>query len=63
MPGTAPAWAPSATPAGHDAFEQHANSEEHGEAALLSVLSAGEKQMLADLLRKLVIAVETGPGR
>jgi DNA-binding MarR family transcriptional regulator len=46
------------TRAGHDAFEQHASSEERGEGALLSVLSADEKQTLADLLRKLVIAVE-----
>lgn len=48
------------TAAGYDAFEQHANSEEQGEGALLSVLTAEEKQTLADLLRKLVIAVESG---
>jgi DNA-binding MarR family transcriptional regulator len=50
------------TPAGSDAFEQHASVEELGEGALLSVLTAEEKQTLADLLRKLVVAVESGPG-
>lgn len=49
------------TPAGYDAFEHHASSEEQGEGALLSVLTAEEKQTLADLLRKLVTAVESGP--
>ncbi|MGX1913299.1 MarR family winged helix-turn-helix transcriptional regulator [Streptomyces phaeochromogenes] len=49
------------TPAGYDAFEQHAASEEHGENALLSVLSEGEKRTLADLLRKLVEAAEAAP--
>jgi DNA-binding MarR family transcriptional regulator len=48
------------TAAGYDAFEQHAVSEEHGEGALLSVLSDSEKQTLADLLRKLVLGVEHG---
>jgi DNA-binding MarR family transcriptional regulator len=49
------------TPAGYDAFEQHVSSEEQGEDALLSVLTEEEKQNLADLLRKLVIAVESNP--
>jgi DNA-binding MarR family transcriptional regulator len=49
------------TPAGYHAFEQHASSEEQGEGALLSVLTPEEKQTLADLLRKLVVAVESGP--
>jgi DNA-binding MarR family transcriptional regulator len=49
------------TPVGYDAFEQHASAEEQGEGALLSVLTPDEKQTLADLLRKLVVAVESGP--
>lgn len=49
------------TAAGYDAFEQHASSEEQGEDALLSVLTEEEKKTLADLLRKLVVAVESGP--
>jgi DNA-binding MarR family transcriptional regulator len=49
------------TAAGYDAFEQHASSEEQGEDALLCVLTAEEKQTLADLLRKLVVAIESGP--
>jgi DNA-binding MarR family transcriptional regulator len=49
------------TKAGYDAFEQQASREERHEDALLSVLTDEEKQTLADLLRKLVIAVETGP--
>jgi DNA-binding MarR family transcriptional regulator len=49
------------TPAGYQAFEQHASSEEQGEGALLSVLTPEEKQTLADLLRKLVAGVESGP--
>jgi DNA-binding MarR family transcriptional regulator len=48
------------TQAGHDAFGQHASSAEHGEGALLAVLSTDEKHTLASLLRKLVIAVESG---
>lgn len=47
------------TSAGYDAFEQHASSEEHGENELLSVLTADEKDTLAGLLRKLVVAVES----
>jgi DNA-binding MarR family transcriptional regulator len=46
------------TAAGHAAFEQHAGSEAHGEAALLAALTADEKQVLAGLLRKLVVALE-----
>jgi DNA-binding MarR family transcriptional regulator len=49
------------TPAGWDTFERHASVEEQGEGALLSVLTAEEKQTLADLLRKLIVAVECGP--
>jgi DNA-binding MarR family transcriptional regulator len=49
------------TPAGYRAFEQHASAEDHGEGALLSVLTPQERQTLADLLRKLVTAVESGP--
>ena len=49
------------TAAGYDAFEQHASSEESVESALLSALTAEEKQTLADLLRKLVITIESTP--
>jgi DNA-binding MarR family transcriptional regulator len=49
------------TPAGYEAFEQHASTEDQAEHALLSVLTEEERQALADLLRKLVIAVESGP--
>jgi DNA-binding MarR family transcriptional regulator len=48
------------TPAGYRAFEQHASAEEQGEGALLSVLTPHERQTLADLLRKLVVGVESG---
>ncbi|MFJ2398520.1 MarR family winged helix-turn-helix transcriptional regulator [Streptomyces sp. NPDC087843] len=48
------------TDAGYAAFEQHAVSEDEGENALLAVLSAAEKRTLADLLRKLVVAAESG---
>ncbi|MFJ6198930.1 MarR family winged helix-turn-helix transcriptional regulator [Micromonospora sp. NPDC092111] len=51
------------TPAGYDAFEQQASTEERGETALLSVLTEEERRTLADLLRKLVVAVESGPAR
>ncbi|WP_367319045.1 MarR family winged helix-turn-helix transcriptional regulator [Streptomyces sp. HUAS ZL42] len=50
------------TDAGHAAFEQHAASEEAGEVALLAALTSEEQQTLAELLRKLVLAVETGRG-
>ncbi len=49
------------TPAGHKAFEQHASAEERTELAILSVLTAKERRTLADLLRKLVVAIEAGP--
>ncbi|MES5820354.1 MarR family transcriptional regulator [Streptomyces sp. RG80] len=49
------------TDAGYAAFEQHAASEEAGEVALLAVLTAAEQRTLADLLRKLVVAAESGP--
>ncbi|MGW1777708.1 MarR family winged helix-turn-helix transcriptional regulator [Streptomyces sp. NPDC002143] len=49
------------TDAGRAAFERHAASEEAGESALLSALSAAERETLADLLRRLVLAAETGP--
>jgi len=54
------------TDAGHAAFEQQAESEEADETALLSVLTEEERRTLADLLRKLVVAVESdqaGPRR
>jgi DNA-binding MarR family transcriptional regulator len=47
------------TPAGHAAFERHASSEGHDEGALLAALTAGEKQALADLLRKVAAALAT----
>ncbi|AOR30255.1 MarR family transcriptional regulator [Streptomyces fodineus] len=50
------------TDAGHAAFEAHAAAEDADEGALLSVLSEAERRTLADLLRKLVLAVEGGPG-
>lgn len=50
------------TPAGAEAFERHVSAEERGEAGLLAPLRRQERQALADLLRKLVIAVESGPG-
>lgn len=50
------------TAAGHAAFEQHAGEEGRGEAALLAALTADEKQVLAGLLRKLVIALERSSG-
>jgi DNA-binding MarR family transcriptional regulator len=46
------------TAAGHAAFEQHAGEEGRGEAALLTALTSDEKQVLAGLLRKLVLALE-----
>jgi len=48
------------TAAGHAAFEQHAGSEGRDEGSLLAALTAGEKQALADLLRKLVLAAQQG---
>jgi len=49
------------TDAGYDAFERHAVSEDEGENALLAVLTAEERRTLADMLRKLVVAAESGP--
>jgi DNA-binding MarR family transcriptional regulator len=46
------------TPTGSRAFEQHASTEDRGEAALLAPLTPAERETLADLLRKLVAAVE-----
>ncbi len=46
------------TEAGHAAFEQHGRAAEHGESSLLAALTADEKQVLAGLLRKLVLALE-----
>jgi DNA-binding MarR family transcriptional regulator len=46
------------TDAGSAAFEQQASREERGEAALLTPLSAAERQTLADLLRKVVAKIE-----
>jgi DNA-binding MarR family transcriptional regulator len=46
------------TQAGYDAFEQHVSFEEKGESALLEPLTAEERLTLADLLRKLVLAIE-----
>lgn len=50
------------TAAGNAAFEQHIGAEERGETALLSVLTPAERQTLADLLRKLVLAAEAPAG-
>ncbi|MFI6353897.1 MarR family winged helix-turn-helix transcriptional regulator [Streptomyces sp. NPDC050743] len=50
------------TEAGHAAFEAHAAGEDAGEDALLSALTETERRLLADLLRKLVVAVEGEPG-
>jgi DNA-binding MarR family transcriptional regulator len=50
------------TPAGYQVFEQHVAAEGQDEGALLSALTAQERQTLAGLLRKLVAAVESGPG-
>ncbi|MCT9077993.1 MarR family winged helix-turn-helix transcriptional regulator [Streptomyces fulvoviolaceus] len=49
------------TEAGNAVFEQHVASEEAGDVALLAALSAAERQTLAELLRKLVVAAESGP--
>jgi DNA-binding MarR family transcriptional regulator len=46
------------TPAGSTAFEQHLSTEDRGETALLAPLSTDERETLADLLRKLVAALE-----
>jgi len=46
------------TPAGYRAFDDHAGSEGRGESALLDPLTADERRTLADLLRKVVVAIE-----
>jgi hypothetical protein len=46
------------TAAGHAAFEQHGRAMEHGESFLLAALTADKKQVLAGLLRKLVVTLE-----
>jgi DNA-binding MarR family transcriptional regulator len=43
---------------GHAAFEQHGRAQDRGEGSLLAALTADEKQVLAGLLRKLVLALE-----
>ncbi|GAA2616318.1 hypothetical protein GCM10010399_54040 [Dactylosporangium fulvum] len=50
------------TAEGSAAFERHASVKGRGATALLSVLTAEERQTLADLLRKLVVAAESGDG-
>jgi len=51
------------TDAGHAAFEKHAASEEQTEVDLLAPLTERERRTLADLLRKLVAAIENqSPG-
>lgn len=47
------------TDAGYAVFEQHVAAEEAGETALLAVLTPAEQRTLADLLRRLVLAVES----
>ncbi|GAA1575156.1 MarR family transcriptional regulator [Dactylosporangium maewongense] len=47
------------TEAGSAAFEQQAGREDHGESILLEALTADERQTLAELLRRLVLAAET----
>lgn len=46
------------TGAGSAAFEQQTGREDHGEAALLEALTADERRVLAELLRRLVHAAE-----
>jgi DNA-binding MarR family transcriptional regulator len=48
------------TAAGNRALESTMGKEEQGELELLSVLTEHEKETLAKLLRKLVVAIETG---
>lgn len=50
------------TTAGNRALESTIGQEEAGETQLFSVLTDREKDALARLLRKLVVAVETGGG-
>ena len=49
------------TEAGHTAFEQQMASEEAAELALLSALAPAEREALAGLLRKMVVAAEAEP--
>lgn len=46
------------TTAGSTALERHLDAEDEGEGALLSTLDDEERESLAHLLRKLVVAVE-----
>ncbi|GIF78618.1 hypothetical protein Asi02nite_81360 [Asanoa siamensis] len=46
------------TPAGDAVFERHATMESDGEASLLSAPDAIERQTLAGLLRKLLLAAD-----
>lgn len=46
------------TPAGYEAYEQHAKAENRGESRLLAPLTADERLVLADLLRRLVLAAD-----
>jgi DNA-binding MarR family transcriptional regulator len=48
------------TAAGRRAFDRHARLEGQDEAALVGVLAPDDQRRLADLLRELVLAVETG---
>jgi hypothetical protein len=48
-----------ADPAGHDAFEKSAANAETAEAELLTALTDRERRTLANLLRKLVVAIES----
>jgi DNA-binding MarR family transcriptional regulator len=50
------------TPAGNAELERHLGAEGKGESVLLSTLRPAERRTLADLLRKMVLAAETGPG-
>ncbi|MEV0741907.1 MarR family transcriptional regulator [Streptomyces sp. NPDC050549] len=47
------------TDAGNAVLEEHVAAEEAGELALLAALTPAERRTLADLLRKLVLAVES----
>ncbi|GAA4258445.1 MarR family transcriptional regulator [Dactylosporangium darangshiense] len=48
------------TPAGNETLVRHLGEEERGERALLAALTPAERQVLADLLRKMVLAAEGG---
>ncbi|MEV0906886.1 MarR family winged helix-turn-helix transcriptional regulator [Streptomyces hokutonensis] len=47
------------TDAGYAVLDEHVAAEEAGELALLAALNPAERRTLADLLRKLVLAVES----